>query len=139
MAGKEQKMSDGHTGGFNTGIKVARGEITFVLGYLVEGEEASFWLHVKLPPPRSEGESGIAEALKRLGFKHFNHCGLVSGECYYMNLRGREPIRPRAGIPVEALFDKLIKELPGIINNPIAADKVSESLGIMLRASPGSD
>lgn len=132
-------MSDGHTGGFSTGIKVVRGETTFVLGYLVEGEEASFWLHVKPPPPRSEGESNVAEALMRLGFKHFNHCGLVGGECYYMNLRGREPVRRRAGVPVEALFDKLIKELPVIINNPSAAEKVGESLGIMLRASQGPD
>ncbi len=132
-------MSDAHTGGFNTSIKVARGEITFVLGYLVEGEEASFWLHVKLPAPGSEGESSVAEALKRLGFKHFDHCGLVSGECYYINLRGHQPIQRRAGLPVEALFDKLVKELPGIINNPVAAEKDGESLDIMLRALQPSD
>ena len=127
-------MSDGHTGGFNTDIKVVRGEITFVLGYLVEGEEASFWLHVKLPAPGPEGKSSVAEALIRLGFKRFDHCGLVSSECYYRNLRGREPIRPRAGAPVEALFDKLVKELPSIINNPIAVEKFGESLDIMLGA-----
>jgi len=139
IAGKKQKISDGHTGGFNTDIKVARGEITFVLGYLVEGEEASFWLHVKLPAPGSESESNVAEALKRLGFKRFGHCGLVSSECYYINLRGREPIRPRAGAPVEALFDKLVKELPGIINNPITAEKFGEFLDTMLGVSQGSD
>lgn len=131
-------MSDGHTGGFNTDIKVARGELTLVLGYLVEGGEASFWLHVKLPAPGSADESSVVGALKKLGFKHFDHCGLVSGECYYLNLRGREPIRPRAGIPMEALFDKLVKGLPGIINNP-AAEQAGESLRMMLRGSPGAD
>ncbi len=127
-------MSDGHTGGFNTGIKVVRGKIMFVLGYLVEGEEASFWLHVKPPRTQPAGEFGVAHALKTLGFKRFNHCGLVSGACYYMNLRGRESVRPLAGVPVEAQFDKLVKELPGFITRIIAAGGDAESLGIKLQA-----
>jgi hypothetical protein len=126
-------MSDGHRGGFNSPIKVARGPITFIFGYLVEGQECSFWLHVRAPRAQSEGGFGVADALKMLGFAHFDNCSLVDGDCYYMNLRGREPLRPLAGEALEPRFDELVKELPGIIQSLISVAQAAESLGLKLR------
>lgn len=125
-------MSDSHRGGFNSAIKVARGPITFVFGYLVEGEEGSFWLHVRALRPQSQGGFGVADALKMLGFSHFANCSLVDGDCHYMNLRGREPIQPLAGEPLEPRFDELARELPGIIQSLVSAARAAEALGLRL-------
>ena len=112
-------MSDGHRGGFNSAIKVIRGPMAFVLGYLVESQEGSFWLHLR--PPRSQPSGGfdVGDALRLLGFNHFAKCSLVTDECYCLNLREPGPIRPLAGEAVENRFDKLAQELPGILQNLI--------------------
>ena len=130
-------MSNGHTGGFNSGIKVARGPITFALGYLVEGRECSFWLHTRAPRAPSEDEFGVADALGMLGFARFANCSLVGGDCYYMNLRGSEPVRPLGGEPLEPRFDELARELPGVIQGLISAARAAESLGLKLGPAHG--
>ena len=126
-------MADGHTGGFNTGIKVARGPTRMTLGYLVEGDEASFWLHVHPPDARAGGAFTVADALKLLGFSEFDNCSLVGRHCYCLELRGKEPVRPLAGAPIEARFDAIARELPALLDKLVEVGGGAASLGLSLK------